>query len=69
LTLSALSAPGNAVYQWESKPAMLKLREKTKAAVFAVRDIGAREAKQRLAEMGRKPVKATRSAKTKAAKK
>ena len=48
----------NAVYQWESKTSMLKLRDKTKAAVFAVRGIGAKEAKQRLAAMVEaKPVK------------
>ena len=46
---------GNAVYQWESRPGMLKLRAKTKAAVFAVRGIGAKKAKQRLAAM--KPAK------------
>jgi len=47
-----------AVVLWESKPAMLKLRDKTKAAVFAVRGIGAKEAKQRLAAMVEaKPVK------------
>ena len=37
-----------AVYMWESKPGMLKLRDTTKASVFAVRGIGAREAKARL---------------------
>ncbi len=38
-----------AVYLWESKPGMLKLRDAAKAAVFAVRGIGAKEAKHRLA--------------------
>ena len=37
-----------AVVVWESKASMLKLRDKTKAAVFAVRGIGAKEAKRRL---------------------
>ena len=39
------------VYLWESKPGMLRMRDATKAAVFAVRQLGAREAKQKLAEM------------------
>ena len=41
----------NCVYQWESKPGMLRLRENTRAAVFAARDLGAREAKDKLAAM------------------
>jgi DNA-binding transcriptional regulator YiaG len=41
----------NCVYQWESKPGMLRLRENTRAAVFAARDLGAREAKEKLAAM------------------
>lgn len=45
---------GHAVVLWESKSGMLNLRKATKAAVFAVRGLGAREAKQRLAEMGKK---------------
>ena len=39
------------VYVWESKPGMLRLREATKAALMAVRGLGAREAKERLAGM------------------
>ena len=54
---------GNAVYQWESKASMLKLRAKTKASVFAVRGIGAKEAKQRLAVM--EPVKPAKKATSK----
>jgi len=46
-----------AVYLWERKPGMLKLRKETKAALFAVRGIGAREAKQRLASLKAKPSK------------
>ena len=49
-----------AVVVWESKSGMLRLRDKTKAAVFAIRGIGAREARQRLAEM--EPVKKARKA-------
>jgi DNA-binding transcriptional regulator YiaG len=41
----------NCVYNWEAKPGMLRLREKTRAAVFAARELGAREAKAKLAEM------------------
>lgn len=42
-----------AVYTWEKKSGMLKLRGKTKAAIFSIRGIGAREAKRRL-KAGRK---------------
>ena len=42
----------NAVYLWESKPGMLKLRSATKASVMAVRGYSAKEAKAKLAEMG-----------------
>ena len=41
----------NCICLWECKPGMLRMRETTKAAVFAVRQLGAREAKQKLAEM------------------
>ena len=41
----------NAVYQWERKSGMLRLRSKTQAAVMSVRELGAREAKAKLAEM------------------
>ena len=41
------------VYQWERKPGMLRMRDATKAAVMAVRGLGAREAKARLAEMAK----------------
>jgi DNA-binding transcriptional regulator YiaG len=37
------------VYQWERKSGMLRLRDATKAALMAVRGLGAREAKERLA--------------------
>jgi DNA-binding transcriptional regulator YiaG len=46
----------NAVYIWESKPGMLKLRDTTKAAIFSVRGLGAREARERLEEMKPKKV-------------
>ena len=38
-----------AVYQWEKKNGPLHVRETTRAAILAVRDLGAREAKERLA--------------------
>ena len=41
----------NAVYVWERKAGMLRLRKNTKAAVMAVRGLGAREARAKLAEM------------------
>ena len=47
----------NAVYQWESKPGMLRLRDNTRASVLAARQLGAREAKARLAEMAAKKAK------------
>ena len=43
----------NGVYNWERQPGMLRLRAVTKAAVMAVRGLGAREAKAKLAEMGK----------------
>lgn len=45
----------NTVNNWEHKPGMLQLQTSTKAAVFAVRHLRAREAKQKLAE--KMPVK------------
>ena len=38
-----------AVYQWERKNGPLRVREATRAAILSVRDLGAREAKERLA--------------------
>ena len=50
-----------AVCVWESKAGMLTLRKATKAALFAVRNIGAREAKNRLAKSEqKKPAKKRR---------
>ena len=43
----------NAVYKWESKPGMLRLRDATKAALLAARRLSAREAKSKLAKMGK----------------
>ena len=52
----------NAVFIWESKPGMLRMRDATKAAVMAVRGLGAREAKTKLAEMAAKAAKAKKPA-------
>ncbi len=48
-----------AVYKWESKAGMLRLRENTRSALLAARQLGAREAKAKLDEMP-----ATKEAKT-----
>ena len=43
-----------AVYLWEKKIGALNLRDKTKAAILSVRELGAREAKEKLKEIGGK---------------
>jgi DNA-binding transcriptional regulator YiaG len=45
------NASSHAVYLWESKPGMLKLRDGTKKAIMAIRGIGKVEAKKRLEAM------------------
>ena len=59
----------HAVYLWENKEGALSLRDKTKAALLSIRGLGAREAKQKLADSGAKSktVRAS-SSKTKKAK-
>jgi DNA-binding transcriptional regulator YiaG len=47
------TAPG-AVHLWEKKDGPLSLRDKTKAAILSVRGLGAREAEEKLAEVGGK---------------
>ncbi len=42
------------VYMWETKDGALKMRGNTRAALLAIRGLGAREAKKRLAEMASK---------------
>ena len=49
------------VYGWEKASGPLRLRGTTRAAILAVRDIGAREARRRLEEM-KAAKKATKSA-------
>lgn len=44
----------HAVYLWENKEGALSLRDKTKAALLSIRGLGAREAKEKLEEVGGK---------------
>ena len=46
------TTPG-AVHLWEKKEGALNLRDKTKAAILSIRGLGAREAKEKLAELGK----------------
>ena len=45
------TTPG-AVYLWEKKDGALSLRDKTKAAILSIRGLSAKEAKEKLAELG-----------------
>jgi DNA-binding transcriptional regulator YiaG len=49
-----LGTTPHAVYLWEKKIGALNLRDKTKAAILSVRALGAREAKEKLAKLGKK---------------
>jgi DNA-binding transcriptional regulator YiaG len=49
-----LGTTPHAVYLWEKKIGVLNLRDKTKAAILSVRGLGAREAKEKLKELGKK---------------
>jgi DNA-binding transcriptional regulator YiaG len=55
------TTPG-AVHLWEKKVGALNLREKTKAAILSVRGLGAREAKEKLKEIGGKIKKGVKPA-------
>jgi DNA-binding transcriptional regulator YiaG len=57
-----LGTTPHAVYLWEKKIGALNLRDKTKAAILSVRELGAREAKEKLAELGKKLRKRRKSA-------
>jgi len=62
--LVGITASG--VYLWEKKNGPLRLREATRAAILAVRLLGTREAKQRLAGMAKvKAVKVKKGGKWK----
>ena len=61
-----LGASTQTVHMWETKEGPLRLRGNTLAAVLSAREMGAREAKRRIAEMaakkpGRKVVKRKRA--------
>lgn len=61
-----LGASTQTVHMWETKGGPLRLRGNTLAAVLSSREMGAREAKRRIAELGtknpgRKPVKRKRA--------
>ena len=45
-----LGTTPHAVYLWEKKDGQLSLRDRTKAAILSVKGLGAREAKEKLAE-------------------
>ena len=51
------------VWQWEKKTGALKVRDETKKAIFAVRDLGAREARRRLDDMPTPVVKSVETRK------
>lgn len=53
-----LGTTAHSVYLWEKKAGALNLRDKTKAAVLSIRKLSAREAKEKLAELGQKLKKA-----------
>ncbi len=57
-----LGTTPHAVYLWEKKAGALNLRDRTKAAILSVRELGAREAKEKLAELGKKLRKRRKSA-------
>jgi DNA-directed RNA polymerase alpha subunit len=50
------------VYLWETKKTALNLRDKTKAALLSIRGLGAKEAKEKLAEIGGKLKKPRKTA-------
>ena len=49
-----LGTTPHAVYLWEKKIGAVNLRDKTKAAILSIRGLGAREVKEKLAELGKK---------------
>ena len=62
-----LGTTAHSVYLWEKKAGALNLRDKTKAAILSIRKLSAREAKEKLEEIGGKlrKAKATASGKRK----
>jgi DNA-binding transcriptional regulator YiaG len=49
-----LGTTPHAVYLWEKKAGALNLRDKTKAAILSIRGLTAREAREKLTELGKK---------------
>lgn len=49
-----LGTTAYSVYLWEKKAGALNLRDKTKAAIISIRGLGARDANEKLAELGKK---------------
>lgn len=49
-----LGTTPHAVYLWEKKKGALNLRDKTKAAILSIRGLRAKEAREKLAEVGEK---------------
>jgi len=61
-----LGTTSHAVYLWEKKAGVLSLRDKTKAAILSIRGLRAKEAREKLAELGGKlKIKRGVAAKTK----
>jgi DNA-binding transcriptional regulator YiaG len=52
-----LGTTPHAVYLWEKKIGALNLRDKTRTAILSIRGLGAREAKEKLAELRKKAKK------------
>jgi len=57
-----LGTTPHAVYLWEKKTGALNLRDKTKAAILSIRGLGATEAREKLAELGKKLKKGRKAA-------
>jgi len=57
-----LGTTPHAVYLWEKKTGALNLRDKTKAAILSIRGLGATEAREKLAELGKKLKKGSKAA-------
>jgi DNA-binding transcriptional regulator YiaG len=57
-----LGTTPHAVYLWEKKIGALNLRDKTKAAILSIRGLGAKEAKEKLAQLGKSMKKRRKAA-------
>lgn len=61
-----LGVTSQVIYSWGKATGPLRVRQKTRAAILAAREIGAREAKQRLGSAGRSKKPGRRPAKQRA---